>query len=63
MNANTYILYIKSSEPALKTLKIKAQAYLLTNEGAQVQFEDDKVVAIFNMAELVGFAESGHIAN
>lgn len=64
MSASTYILYIKSSEATPKTLRIKASGYIVVPEGNTVRFEEaDNVVAVFNMAEIVGFVESVHIVN
>jgi hypothetical protein len=45
-------------------LKIKATGHYTEKDNHTVVFEENNnKIAIFNMAEIVGFVESGHIVN
>jgi hypothetical protein len=66
MNGQTYIVYTKLSDGASRIIKITASGYTTSaaSEGRQVCFNDNgKVVAIFNMSELIGFAQEDHIVH
>ena len=61
----TYLIYIKTSEGTQKPLKIKANGHMVHSDGKRVQFDGEQggAVAVFNMAELVGFVESEHVVS
>lgn len=61
----TYLIYIRTEEGAQKPLKIKADGHTVHSDRKLVQFEDKQgnVVAIFNIAELVGFVEADHVVS
>jgi hypothetical protein len=66
MNGQTYLIYTKLADTAYRTIRIKATGYSMTvePEGKQVRFENGgKTIAVFNVAELVGFAQEDHIVN
>ena len=61
----TYLIYIKTAEGAQKPLKIKADGHTVHADRKLVQLDDKQgnAVAIFNMAELVGFVEAEHVVS
>ncbi len=61
----TYLIYIKATEGPQKPLKIKASGHTVDADGKLVRFEEQagNIIAVFNIAELIGFVESEHVVN
>ena len=60
---NVYIIYTKSEDAAFRTIRIKATTQSV-GEGKHITFTDNgKTIAVFNLAEIIGFVQEDHVAN
>ena len=63
MEKRTYVIFTKTGDK--QSIRINAAGHTVSTGGQQVvTFEDASgTVAVFNMAEIVGFAQADHIVN